>query len=143
MVTSPTTDGDRPLAHEPLGELFRDAKARFGRLAAEESNLAKAEMAEKKRAATAAATLGGVALVLALCAIGALVATAILALDLVMPAWAAALIVGVVLVIAAAAAGMAARARLRAVGSPLPQRTIESVKEDVGWLSSRVRSGLA
>jgi uncharacterized membrane protein YqjE len=143
MVTAPATDGDRPLAHEPLGQLFRDAKARLGRLAAEESNLAKAEMAEKKRAATSAAILGGVAAVIALCAVGALVATAILALDTVMPAWAAALIVSVVLLVGAAAAGLAARARLRAIGSPLPQRTIESVKEDVGWLSSRVRSGLA
>jgi hypothetical protein len=55
-----------------------------------------------------------------------------------MPAWAAALIVGVALAIAAAAALMAGRARFRRI-HPAPDRTVETLKENVEWTKQQIR----
>ena len=57
-----------------------------------------------------------------------------LALAIVLPAWAAALIVAVVLVAIAAALAQIGRARLRAAAPLAPTRTLETVQEDIEWI---------
>jgi hypothetical protein len=71
---------------------------------------------------------------IAVFALGTLVASAVLALAIVLPAWAAALIVGVLLLVVAAALVMAGRARLRAAGPLAPTETIDTVQEDIAWM---------
>jgi len=139
-VTSDVNGGVRQL---PMGELLNRFRSQFSELASAEMESLRSEIGEKRRRAVSAVVLGTVALIVALCAIGALVATAILALDLVLPAWAAALIVGGALLAAAVVALMGARAQLRKAGTPLPRKTIDNVKEDVTWLTTRARSGLS
>lgn len=104
----------------------------------ENVELAKAEMAEKgKRAGIGVATLaaaGGIGLL----ALGALTAFLILALDGVMPNWAAALCVTGLWAVVAAALALYGRQELRQAGTPVPAKTLESVKEDVTWLRDQM-----
>lgn len=138
-----TTDGTRPPLREvPLGQLLGRMRGEFGELAHEELRLLRAEMDEKKRRALRAGALGGGALVAALLALGVFAAFLVMLLDVWLPGWAAALIVTVLFLVVAGVAAMAARAQLRQVGSPVPQRTISNVKEDVQWLTTRARSSL-
>ncbi|HWH15262.1 MAG TPA: phage holin family protein [Miltoncostaeaceae bacterium] len=138
-----TTNGTHPPLREvPLGRLLGRLRGEFGELAHEEMRLLRAEMDEKKRRAISAAGLGGAALVAALIGLGVFAAFLVLLLDLVMPAWLAALIVAVLFLAGAAVAAMAARTQLRHIGSPVPQKTISNVKEDVQWLTTRARSSL-
>jgi hypothetical protein len=73
-------------------------------------------------------------------AIAALAAAAIIALALVLPSWAAALIVAFVLIVAVAAAIGAGSHLLRSAFPPLPRKAIESTKEDLKRLMRRPKS---
>src|SRR5688572_31389683 len=87
----------RPVGEQSTSELVQRASEQISRLVRDELALAKAELAEKGRHAGIGVGLFGGGGALALYGLGVLITTAILALDLVMAAWLAALIVGVVL----------------------------------------------
>jgi Sec-independent protein translocase protein TatA len=75
--------------------------------------------------------------------LGTLIAAAVLGLAIVLPPWAAALIVGAVLVVVAVVILLIGRARMRAVGSLAPTATIETAREDMAWIhreAKRLRS---
>lgn len=104
----------------------------------ENVELAKAElMAKGKKAGVGGAALAGAA-VAALLALGALTAFLILALDGAMPAWAAALVVTAVWALVALPLALFGRERIKDIGSPVPQKTVQSVKEDVAWLKDQM-----
>lgn len=104
---------------------------------AENVELAKAEIAEKgKKAGVGVAALAAAGVV-GLLALGALTAFLILALDGVMPNWAAALCVTLLWAVVALSFGLYGRTKFQQVGTPVPQRTLESVKEDVAWLKDQ------
>jgi membrane protein implicated in regulation of membrane protease activity len=73
---------------------------------------------------------GGAGL-LALYGLAALFATAIIALDLVLPLWLSALIVTVVLFVAAGIAALLGKKQVTQATPPAPERAIAGVKEDV------------
>jgi fructose-specific phosphotransferase system IIC component len=85
------------------------------------------------------ASMFGGAGALGLAALGALTACFILALNAIMPAWLAALIVAVVYGIIAYVLVKQGQARIRQATPPVPQ-TIETVKEDVEWARTQMRS---
>jgi uncharacterized membrane protein YqjE len=96
-----------------------------------ELRLAQAEMTEKaKHAGVGAGLFGGAGLV-ALYGVGALIATIILALALVMPAWLSALIVTVVLFAIAGIVALMGKKQVSQATPAAPKHTIESVKQDV------------
>ena len=104
----------------------------------ENVELAKAELVAKgKQAGVGGAALAGAA-VAGLLALGALTAFLILALDGAMPAWAAALVVTAVWALVALPLALFGRERIKDIGSPVPQRTVQSVKEDVAWLKDQM-----
>jgi hypothetical protein len=105
-----------------------------------ELELAKAELQQKGRQAGAGAGSFGGAGALGLAALGALTACFILALNAVMPAWLAALIVAVVYGIIAFVLVKQGQAKMKAAGPPVPEQTIETVKEDVEWAKTQMRS---
>ena len=74
------------------------------------------------------------AAVVALLALGTLIAAAVAGLAIVLPLWGAALIVGTVLVMVAVVIFVVGRTRMRAVGSLAPTATIETAREDVAWI---------
>lgn len=135
-VREPTAGTDRSTA-----ELMKQLSDQTVTLVRQELDLAKAEVTEKgKRAGLGAGMFGGASLC-GIYALGALTACAILALDLAMKGWLAALIVAVASgAIAGALALMGAKNVKKGV-PPTPDDTIESVREDVEWTKQRAREG--
>jgi len=120
-----------------FGDLVRELSGQLSTLVRQEVELAKTELTEKgKKAGIGAGVLGGAAIA-ALLTLGTLTALLILALDTAMAAWAAALIVMLIWAAVAAALALIGRSKLREVGKPMPEKTVETVKEDVQWLKSR------
>jgi putative superfamily III holin-X len=133
----PGTDDPRD---RPLGELFKQLSEETTRLVHQELELAKAELTQKGRQAGMGAGMFGGAGALGLAALGALTACFILALNAVMPAWLAALLVAVVYGIIAFVLVKQGQARIRRATPPVPEQTIETVKEDVEWAKTQMRS---
>jgi hypothetical protein len=133
-------DVTRDKRSESTAELVMELSREVSQLVREEIALAKAEMTEKgKKAGIGAGMLSG-AVVLALAAVGGSMATLILLLDLVMPAWLAALIVTLVYGAVAAVLALRGKERITDAAPPAPEQTIESVKEDVQWAKSHATS---
>src|SRR3954452_21208731 len=96
-----------------------------------ELRLAQAEMTAKaKHAGVGVGLFGGAGLV-ALYGVGALIATVILALSLVMDPWLAALIVTVVLFAVAGVAALLGKKQVSEATPPKPEQTIANVQQDV------------
>jgi hypothetical protein len=128
------------LRERSLPELLRQLSQEITQLLKQEIELAKAEVGEKGRQAGKGAGLLGSAGVIGLGAVGALTACFILALDAVMPAWLAALIVAVVYGVVAAILAMQGRNRIRQATPPVPEQTVETLKEDVQWAKNQTPS---
>ena len=128
--------GGRRRRSASVSDLLRSLVADVTLIARREVELATIELKTKASEYGGAAALLGAGAVVGFLALGALVAAAVLALALVLPAWAAATIVGTVLIAVAALLGLAARARLRTAGSPAPTATIDMVQEDIAWMRS-------
>ena len=128
------------LRDRSIPELVKQLADQTSTLVRQELDLAKAEMTEKGREAGKGASLFGGAAVIALLAAGALTACLILLLDEVMADWLAALIVTAVFGATAAFLALKGRDRMRAATPPVPQQTVETVKEDVEWAKTRTPS---
>jgi uncharacterized membrane protein YqjE len=121
------------------GELVKDLSNQVSLLARQEIELAKAEMAEKGRRAGLGLGLVAAAGVSALLALGTLTACVVLALDGAMPAWLAALIVALAWSVVAAVLASVGKQKTEQAGTPVPEQTVESVKEDIKWLRDQTR----
>jgi uncharacterized membrane protein YqjE len=129
---------DNHLRDRPTGELVKDLSTQVSTLVRQELELAKVELTAKgKQAGIGAGMLGGAGL-FALYGVGALVATAILALATVVDGWLAALIVAVVLFALAGVLALMGRARARRAGPPVPEQAVATVKEDVRYTKEHV-----
>jgi apolipoprotein N-acyltransferase len=103
-----------------------------------EVRLAKAEMSEKVSKASKAGGMFGGAAVCGLMGLAALVTAAIAALALALPLWASAGIVGLVLLALAGMMYAGGRAKIKDV-TPVPERTVETLKDDVEWAKHPTR----
>jgi uncharacterized membrane protein YqjE len=122
--------GSTPTENASTGELITQLTAQTSRLVRDEIRLAQKEFQESAKHAGIGAGLFSVAGVLAAFGVATLIAAAVAAIALVLPVWAAALIVGAVLL---ASGGIAALTGKRQVheASPVPQQTVANVKEDI------------
>ena len=121
------------------GELVKDLSNQVSLLARQEIELAKVEMAEKGRRAGLGLGLVAAAGVSALLALGTLTACVVLALDGAMPAWLAALIVALAWSVVAPVLASVGKQKMEQAGTPVPEQTVESVKEDIKWLKDQTR----
>lgn len=115
----------------PLGALVHDLSVQIPELVRSELRLAQAELAQKGRRAGIGAGLLGAAGLLALFGAATLTATVVLALALVLPAWAAALVVAVVLLAAAGLAALRGKSQIAEAAPPKPERAVAGIKEDI------------
>jgi hypothetical protein len=116
-----------------ISELVKDLSDQSSALARKEVELAKAEMTLKaKRLGMGAGAFGGAGLA-GLFALGALTATLILALSEAMDAWLAALIVTVAYAAIAGVMALIGKNRVEEGSPPVPERAIDSTKEDVEY----------
>jgi len=134
------THDDNKLRERPLGEVAKDLTSDLSLLVRQEIELAKAEMADKGRTAAPGFAMFGGAGIVALCAAGALTAFLVLVLSLFLPEWAAAVLVGVSLTAVAYVLVRKGKERVSDAGKPVPEQTIETVKEDVEWTKTRAIS---
>ena len=126
-------------ANATTGELITRLSTQVSELVRGEIALAKAELAQKGKRAGIGAGLAGAAGVLALYGVGALITTVIAALALVLPVWAAALIVAVVIFIVAGVLGLLGKNQIQRATPAIPEITVESVKRDVATVSERIK----
>jgi hypothetical protein len=133
-------DGSNELRERPIGEVAKELTSDLSLLMRQEIELAKAEMAEKGRTAAPGLGMFGGAGIVALCAAGALTAFLVLLFSLFLPDWAAALIVGAALAAVAYVLVRQGKERVAEAGKPVPEQTIETVKEDVEWAKNRATS---
>ncbi len=119
------------------GELVKNLTEQVSLLLRDELKLAEYEMTRKaKRIGRGAGMFGGSGLV-ALYAIGCLLAAAIIGLASVLPAWAAALIVGGALLVIAGVAALMGKSQVSKGVPPVPEQTVQSVKADVEEIKER------
>jgi hypothetical protein len=130
----------RPLDEQSTAELVHRASEQISLLVRDELALAKAELVEKGRHAGIGIGLFGGAGAFALYGVGALIATGILLLALVMPAWLAALIVTVALFLSAAIMALVGRGQLKRAVPPVPQAAASGLKADVDTVKGAVRA---
>jgi MFS family permease len=124
-----------------VAELVKQLSEQTSRLARQEVELAKAELAVKgKRAGIGAGMFGGAGL-FGLYALGALTAAAILALATAVAGWLAALIVAAVYGAVAGVLALQGKRKVEAATPPVPEQATESVKEDVRWAKIRAQAG--
>ncbi len=139
MATDSNPGGE--LREQPMGELFKQLSEDLSTLVRQELKLAQAEMTEKGKKAGIGAGLVGGAGVIGLLTLGTLTACVIGLLATAMDFWVAALIVTVVYGALAAALALSGKNRVTEATPPLPDQTVESVKEDVQWAKTQLPSG--
>lgn len=144
VTTRPSTDGqhqqpvhDAPSPETEIGALIGELSTEAKMLVRQEVELAKAEIKESTQHATGVGAGFGAAALVGYLALAVLAVAAALGLAEFLPGWLAFLIVGVVLVVGAGIAFIIGRKNLKAL-SPVPRKTIETLKEDMTWLRARM-----
>jgi membrane protein len=122
-----------------LGTLVSQLSSQIPELIRSEMRLAQAEVAEKGKRAGIGFGMFSVAGLMGFFGFAVLLAALVLLLDLVLPAWAAALIVAAVLFVIAAVAGLVGRKKVAEVGSPTPELAMSGIKKDVATVKGERR----
>lgn len=130
---------DRQTADKSTAELVQHAAEQTAKLVRDELALARAELTQKGKNAGVGAGLFGGGGALALFGVGALVAALVLLLDLVMPAWVAALIVAIALFVVAGIFARMGKQRVQQAMPPIPQGAVGSVQTDVKTVSAAAK----
>jgi Putative Actinobacterial Holin-X, holin superfamily III len=124
--TRPAGAGERPAS-----ELVQELSELVPRLVRDELKLAQAETAQRgKQMGVGVGAFAGSG-VIALYAVGCLLACAIIAISGAVAAWLAALIVGAALLAVSGIAALVGKGRLRKGAPPVPKEAIGSVQADV------------
>lgn len=135
----PQSRGPQNTSDESLGTLVSQLSHQIPDLIRSEIKLAQAEMTEKGKQAGIGIGMFSAAGLLAFFGLGVLITTFVLLLALVLPAWAAALIVAVVLFGGAGVAAMVGKNKV-AEGTPTkPERALDGLKEDVATVKGERR----
>jgi MFS family permease len=122
-----------------LADLARQLSNQTTELVHHEVELAKAELRVKgKRAGVGAGMFGGAG-ALGLYALGALTAAIIAGIAEVLPVWASALIVAALYGAVAGILALRGKKKVQQATPPLPERTVQSVKEDVRYTKQRAQ----
>jgi hypothetical protein len=131
-------------SHEPsLAELVKQLSEQSSALARKEVELARLEVTEKAKRTEIGAGMFGGAGILGMATLGALTACFILALNLAVAGWAAALIVAGVYALIAGGLAITGKSNLQKGTPPAPRQAVESTKEDVAWVKDRAKSAKA
>lgn len=129
----------RTTTDEPVGALVHRLSEQIPELVRSELRLAQAELTQKGKRAGLGIGMFSLAGLLAFFASATLIATAVIALDLVLPLWAAGLIVAAVLLIGAVGAALGGRSEIQQATPPTPEATVANLKEDVAALKGEHR----
>jgi hypothetical protein len=126
------------LRGQSIGDLLKQLSEQTATLVRQELDLANAEMQQKGKRAGVGLGLIGVGGVVALAAVGAFTATLIMLLAEWMDGWLAGLIVTIAYAAVAAYLALQGKEKVSEASPPVPQQTVETVKEDVRWAKSQM-----
>jgi uncharacterized membrane protein YqjE len=133
------TNGDPTSRDASTKELVQELAEQTSTLVRKELALAQIELKEKGKRAGIGGGLFGAAGLVALYGLGALIATAILALSTAVDAWLATLIVAVVLFVVAGIAALVGKGQVQQATPPAPEQAIDSTKQDVREIKEHAR----
>ena len=120
-----------------LGRLVHDLSTQIPELVRSELRLAQAEMKEKgKHAGVGIGMFSGAGL-MAFYGLATLIATAVIALALVLPWWLSGLIVGVALLVVAGVLALVGKGQVSEATPAKPERATEGVKEDIATVKGQ------
>jgi uncharacterized membrane protein YqjE len=119
-----------------FSDVFQDIVRNLQEIVRSEVRLAKTEIREEAVKAKSSATLLGGGAVTGLFAVLFFLLTILYALVRVMPDWAAAMVVGAVLAVIAGITLSAGTKQLKVI-HPTPERTVETIKENVEWVKQQ------
>jgi Putative Actinobacterial Holin-X, holin superfamily III len=138
-VTAERSSGGRSPDERSLSELTKQLTDQASALAQKEIELAKAELALKGKRLGIGAGAFGAAGLFGFYALGALTATAILALAIVLDAWLAALIVAAGYAAIAGILTLTGKKKVEEGTPPVPEQAIETTKADVEYTKQRAK----
>lgn len=121
----------------PFGVIVASAVGGFRTLVRQHVELAKLEATEAAATRVQGAGMMGGAAVMGLYAVGFLAAAAAAGLALVLPTWAAILIVAAVFIVVAVVLFLVGRTAMR-TAPPTTERTKETLKEDARWAKQQM-----
>ncbi|MBV8843678.1 MAG: phage holin family protein [Bryobacterales bacterium] len=121
-----------------FSDVFQDIVRNVQEIVRSEVRLAKTEIRDEAAKAKSAGLLIGAGAVTAIFAAFFLLLTIVYLLSLIMPNWAAALIVGVALAIVAGVTLNTGLKRFKKI-HPTPERTVETLKENVEWVKQQTK----
>ncbi|WP_308169603.1 phage holin family protein [Acrocarpospora catenulata] len=124
-----------------MPELVQQVSDQVSRLVKNEVRLAKTELTHKGQHAKKGAAMFGGAGLMAFFGAATLIACVVLAIALVLPAWAAALIVGVALLVLAGLLAAVGRFHVTQTGPPTPAATMRSIRADIDAVKAGVAQG--
>ncbi|NKQ57155.1 phage holin family protein [Amycolatopsis sp. K13G38] len=123
--------GSTAVEGRSVAQLVQDASEQMRRLVRDELRLATSELKEKGKHAGVGAGLAGAAGIVAVFGGATLIAAAVLALALVVPAWLSALLIGAALLVIGGIAAMVGGKQLKSATPPVPEEAAAGVKKDV------------
>ena len=127
-----------PASERSISDVLQDIVGNIQEIVRSEVRLAKTEIRDEANRAKPAGLFLAVGALAAVFAVLFLLLMIVHALSLVMPAWAASLIVAVGLSIIAGATLSAGRRRYKQI-NPIPERTVKNLKENVEWFPQQTK----
>jgi uncharacterized membrane protein YqjE len=128
------------LHEESFGELLSGLASDMSTLIKQEVELAKVEVSAKaKKAGKGVGLLAGAG-VAGLLVLMTLTALLVVALDAALELWLAILLVLLLWAVVAGVLALAGRSALRQAAPPVPEQTVDTVKEDVRWAKHPTQS---
>lgn len=121
-----------------LKDIVQDIVRDIGNIFRAELRLAATELREKFRRGAMAGGLLAAAGLLGFFAAACFIATCVVALTIVLDVWLSILLMGVLLAIVAGGAFLMGRMLLEEI-DPVPQQTMESLKDNVKWAENRLK----
>jgi Flp pilus assembly protein TadB len=132
--------GSTAVEDRSIAQLVQDMSEQTRRLVRDEVRLAAEEMKQKGKQAGVGAGLTGAAGICALFGGAVVITAAVLALALVLPGWASALIVAGALFVVGGLAALIGRRKLKSAVPPVPQEAAAGVVKDVKAVREGERS---
>lgn len=120
-----------PTGEPTIGALVHDLSVQVPELIRSEMRLAQAELTAKGKRAGMGLGAFGAAGLLAFYGVATLIATAVIALALALPAWLSALIVGVALLVVAGIVALVGKKKVDQATPLKPERAMTGVQEDI------------
>ena len=137
MNNSEVRPGPQAADSRPLTEIVANIVSGLNTIIRDEIRLAIVELKGKLRASSKAVAYLAAAGLLGFLAVECLVTACIAALAIALPVWLSALIVAVLAASSAGGAFVIGRLALEKV-EPVPQRTMETLKDNVDWVRERL-----